>query len=137
MIPSGVKYAYLVTCQGMPILAGVCHPPEEGQVSFKLWLVDDSVMECKEMGLMPAEFFSLFAKGQSAKNVTGMKCVASGPLVYVYSVQSPDASCPMVVCDISQGWNAWKRLPGLPTLSSRFDAMVGFCSCMTLDCFSQ
>ncbi|CAM6094072.1 unnamed protein product [Calypogeia fissa] len=133
MTPSGVKYAYLVTCRGMLILAGVCHPPQ-GHVSFKLWLVDDSVMECKEMGVMPQEFFSLFAKGDNAKNVTGMKCVASGALVYVYSVSS-DAEYPMVVCDLSHGWNTWEKLPALPSMGSRFDAMVGFCSTVTLDSF--
>lgn len=134
LTPSGVKYAYLVTCEGMLILAGVCYPPDEGRVSFKLWLVDDSVMQCKEMGVMPAEFFSLFAKGTSGKNVTGMKCVSSGSLVYVYSVSS-DAEYPMVMCDISKGWNNWEKLPALPTLGNRFDAMVGFCSSLTLDSF--
>ncbi|KAL3695309.1 hypothetical protein R1sor_009385 [Riccia sorocarpa] len=131
MTPSGVKYAYLVVCQGHLILAGVCHPPGSGQVSFKLWLVDDSVMQCKEVGVMPPEFFSLFAKGDGEKNVLGMKCVASGSLIFVYSV-SPDAEYPMVVCDLNKGWNAWQRLPELPTHGSRFDTMVGFCSSVSL-----
>ncbi|KAL2630753.1 hypothetical protein R1flu_015439 [Riccia fluitans] len=121
MTPSGVKYAYLVVCQGQLILAGVCHPPE-GQVAFKLWLVDDSVVQCKEVGVMPPEFFTLFAKGDGEKNVLGMKCVASGSLIYVYSV-SPDAEYPMVGCDLSKGWNAWQRLPELPTHGNRFDTM--------------
>ncbi|KAG6556423.1 hypothetical protein Mapa_002366 [Marchantia paleacea] len=133
MTPSGVKYAYLLICQGLLILAGVCHPPE-GHVSFKLWLVDDSVMQCKEMGVMPPEIFAMFAKGDGEKNVLGMKCVASGSLIYVYSV-TPDAEYPMVVCDISKGWNAWQRLPELPSLGNRFDTMVGFCSSVTMKSF--
>eukprot|EP01018_Ginkgo_biloba_P024343 Gb_01793 [translate_table: standard] len=117
----------LLVCGDVLVLAGFARDrPDGGLLSFKLWRVDETMLDCREMGRMPSQMLNVFMKrgceDERSYSVDDecqvlIKCRGMGDLVYVFTPTIDDHKSCLVcaICDISVHDNGnscrWEMLP--------------------------
>lgn len=127
--PPGTSYAFLVSCRGSLILAGLCR--SRNKRCFRLWTVDFVSLDCSELCQMPDALFDLFDEEDDEKDPL-LSCVGGGDFIYVYS-DSWHKDYVACLCDLSGGRVAWRQMPALPPPVNRFDKVVCFSSSIMPD----
>ncbi|CAN0915463.1 F-box/kelch-repeat protein At3g24760 [Linum grandiflorum] len=125
--PPGVLFAFLIPCDGMLLLAGICNGP-----CFKLWRINEVSMEFSEIGIMPRDLLYGLVDYDDDDKFATLKCVGMGNLVYVfneeYHKRYPACLCEISSIDSDSIKCSWKRLPQLPCPVNEFHRVVSFCS---------
>lgn len=130
--PQGLINCYLVGCEEGLVMVGLCNAGEGSCV--KIWEVEESTMEVKEVSRMPRELFELFSEGEEKQ--VEVKISGGGNVVYVYS-DSQFKDYAVCLCEMRKdGTCIWTKLPALPAPVNRFDRVVCVSSVVPLDaCF--
>ncbi|KAL2238671.1 F-box/kelch-repeat protein At3g24760 [Sesamum indicum] len=124
--PPGTLFSYLISCQDMLVLAGLCSI--NGDLEFNLWRIDEKTLEFSEIGIMPPVLLSMFIDSDDNLKFTSLKCMGSGNFIYVFKEERP-WDCPVCVCEFSKsGKCIWRRVPSLPEARNEFEEVISFCS---------
>ncbi|KAL5798798.1 hypothetical protein ACOSQ2_003618 [Xanthoceras sorbifolium] len=129
--PPGVIFSFLVACQEMLILAGMCNTPRGP--SFNLWKIDEKSMEFSEIAIMPHNLLYSLVDSEEEDKFVSLKCVGLGNLIYVFN-EEYHKKYPACLCEISSdsGKCSWRRLPQLPSPVNKFHKVISFCSAVSL-----
>ncbi|KAK1581060.1 hypothetical protein Q3G72_002707 [Acer saccharum] len=96
--PPGVIFSFLIACQDMLILAGMCNTPRGP--SFNLWKIDEKSMEFSEIAIMPHNFLYSLVDSDEDDKFASLKCVGLGNLIYVFN-EEYHKKYPACLCEIS------------------------------------
>ncbi|KAK3193383.1 hypothetical protein Dsin_024693 [Dipteronia sinensis] len=130
--PPGVIFSFLISCQDMLILAGMCNTPRGP--SFNLWKIEEKSMEFSEIAIMPHNFLYSLVDSDEDDKFASLKCVGLGNLIYVFN-EEYHKKYPACLCEISSdesGKCSWRRLPQLPSPVNKFHKVISFCSAVSL-----
>lgn len=129
--PPGVIFSFLIACQDMLILAGMCNTPRGP--SFNLWKIDEKSMEFSEIAIMPHKFLYSLVDSEEDDKFASLKCVGLGNLIYVFN-EEYHKKYPACLGEISSdsGKCSWRRLPQLPSPVNKFHKVISFCSAVSL-----
>ncbi|KAJ0112112.1 hypothetical protein Patl1_01619 [Pistacia atlantica] len=129
--PPGVIFSFLIACQDMLVLAGMCNAPHGP--SFNLWKIDQNSMEFSEIAIMPHNFLYGLVDSEEDDKFASLKCVGLGNLIYVFN-EEYHKKYPACVCEISSesGKCSWRRVPQLPLPVNKFHKVISFCSMVSL-----
>uniref|UniRef100_A0A2P2JEQ3 Uncharacterized protein MANES_12G041900 n=1 Tax=Rhizophora mucronata TaxID=61149 RepID=A0A2P2JEQ3_RHIMU len=125
--PPGVVFAFLIACQEMLVLAGMCNGPHGP--SFNLWRIDEKSMEFSEIAIMPQDLLYGLIDNEEDDKFASLKCVGMGNLIYVFN-EEYHKKFPACVCEISSesAKYSWRRVPQLPSPVNKFHKVISFCS---------
>lgn len=126
--PPGVVFAFLIACQEMLVLAGMCNGPRGP--SFNLWRVDEKNMEFSEIAIMPQHLLYGLVDSEEDDKFASLKCVGMGNLIYVFN-EEYHKKYPACICEIntdSSGQCSWRKVPQLPSPVNKFHKVISFCS---------
>ncbi|EEF41268.1 F-box/kelch-repeat protein At3g24760 [Ricinus communis] len=129
--PPGVLFAFLIACQEMLVLAGMCNGPQGP--SFNLWKIGEKNMEFSEIAIMPQDLLYGLVDSEEDDKFASLKCVGMGNLVYVFN-EEYHCMYPACICQIfsETGKCSWKRVPQLPSPVNKFHKVISFCSMVLL-----
>ncbi|XVF81150.1 hypothetical protein PTKIN_Ptkin15bG0133700 [Pterospermum kingtungense] len=129
--PPGVIFSFLVSCNDMLLLAGMCNSPRGP--SFNLWKIDETTMEFSEIAIMPQSLLYSLVDSEEDDKFASLKCVGMGNLIYVFN-EEYHQKYPACVCEINaeNGKCSWRRLPQLSSPVNKFHKVISFCSNVSL-----
>lgn len=129
--PPGVIFSFLIACDDMLILAGMCNAPRGP--SFNLWKIDEKTMEFSEIAIMPQKLLYSLIDSEEDDKFASLKCVGLGNLIYVFN-EEYHKKYPACLCEITSesGKCSWRRLPPLPSPVNKFHKVISFTSAVTL-----
>ncbi|PPR94284.1 hypothetical protein GOBAR_AA26389 [Gossypium barbadense] len=122
--PPGVIFSFLIPCNDMLVLAGMCNAPRGP--SFNLWKIDETTLEFSEISIMPQSLLHSLVESEEDENFASLKCVGMGNLIYVFN-EEYHQKYPSCLCEISaeNGKCSWRRVPQLPLPVNKFHKMLG------------
>ncbi|OAY34725.1 F-box/kelch-repeat protein At3g24760 [Manihot esculenta] len=125
--PPGVLFAFLIACQEMLVLAGMCNGPRGP--SFNLWRIDEKNMEFSEIAIMPQDLLYGLVDNEEDDKFASLKCVGLGNLIYVFN-EEYHKKYPACICEIinEYGKCSWRKVPQLPSPVNKFHKVISFCS---------
>ncbi|KAJ4850990.1 hypothetical protein Tsubulata_033386 [Turnera subulata] len=127
--PPGVLFAFLIACQELLVLAGMCNGPRGP--SFTIWRVDEKSMEFSEITIMPQDLLYGLVDYEEDDKFASLKCVGTGSLLYVFN-EEYHKKYPACVCEIGKGGDSskcsWRRVPPLASTVNKFHKVISFCS---------
>ena len=127
--PPGVIFAFLIACEQMLVLAGMCNGPY--WPSFNLWRVDENNMEFSEIAIMPQELLYGLVDIEEDDMFVSLKCVGMRTLVYVFNEQHhkkyPACVCEIGNSDVSDKCR-WRKVPALSSPVNKFHKVISYCS---------
>ncbi|MBA0617752.1 hypothetical protein Godav_027174 [Gossypium davidsonii] len=138
--PPGVIFSFLIPCNDMLVLAGMCNAPRGP--SFNLWKIDETTLEFSEISIMPQSLLHSLVESEEDENFASLKCVGMGNLIYVFN-EEYHQKYPSCLCEISaeNGKCSWRRVPRLPLPLAQRQVQQQIiknptnCGCKTESCF--
>ncbi|KAK8711696.1 hypothetical protein V6N13_146967 [Hibiscus sabdariffa] len=129
--PPGVIFSFLISCNDMLVLAGMCNAPRGP--SFNLWKIDETTLEFSEISIMPQNLLYSLADSEEDEKFASLKCVGMGNFIYVFN-EEYHQKYPSCLCEISgeNGKCNWRRMPQLPSPVNKFHKVISFCSTISL-----
>ncbi|XVE72793.1 hypothetical protein DITRI_Ditri11bG0067200 [Diplodiscus trichospermus] len=129
--PPGVIFSFLISCNDMLVLAGMCNSPRGP--SFNLWKIDERTMEFSEISIMPQSLLYSLVDSEEDDKFASLKCVGMGNLIYVFN-EEYHQKYPACLCEINadKGKCSWRRVPQLPSPVNKFHKVISFCSTVSL-----
>ena len=129
--PPGVIFSFLISCNDMLVLAGMCNAPRGP--SFNLWKIDERTMEFSEIAIMPQSLLYSLVDSEEDDKFASLKCVGMGNLIYVFN-EEYHKKYPACLCEITadNGKCSWRRMPQLPSPVNKFHKVISFCSTVSL-----
>ncbi|KAL4352513.1 hypothetical protein GQ457_06G028390 [Hibiscus cannabinus] len=129
--PPGVIFSFLISCNDMLVLAGMCNAPRGP--SFNLWKIDETTLEFSEISIMPQNLLYSLADSEEDEKFASLKCVGMGNFIYIFN-EEYHQKYPSCLCEISgeNGKCNWRRMPQLPSPVNKFHKVISFCSTISL-----